>query len=396
MGVWELLCLGGTKSTENGYPNSIRELLLLASLISDQIKQRLRQGSTSLADLASLSSTFSFVGYSQNMRIQIGSDEDLRRYFKACMTPCKVFVGIVGTEASLEGNEDAKFQLVDVEHFVATCEHSKCQESVKFNVGGHLREAHHATVERIPLLGAMLRFPRNSGQPIFVDMSPAAFDVLLELARGRSTRYLESLEPSLKVLVQETAEYAGLPFATQDSFSFKLMAAMPTNRSVVNGFAYISQGDTSFTTGVRPQWNTVVGDVQVPQTCAAYWEVEVVRLGCQAKDFIVGVVNTSFSQVHSALDSTNQGWGLFHGGNGTFLRMNNQNTGSNYSTTFPIDTGTRIGILVDISKGGLMFFHDGVFKLSHTANTKGQLLLPALSIYSDTELAVKTGLRVPM
>eukprot|EP00438_Fugacium_kawagutii_P012425 Skav228470 [mRNA] locus=scaffold1233:189421:190236:+ [translate_table: standard] len=47
------------------------------------------------------------------------------------------------------------------------------------------------TAERIPLVAAMLRFPRASSdeegkaKPIFVDASPKAFDVLLEMARGR-------------------------------------------------------------------------------------------------------------------------------------------------------------------------------------------------------------------
>ena len=48
---------------------------------------------------------------------------------------------------------------------------------------------------------------------------------------------------------------------------------------VTNIYAYISDGDSTYTTGIRAQWNTVFGSVQVPATGQTYWEVEVTSLG---------------------------------------------------------------------------------------------------------------------
>merc|ERR1712137_204775 len=116
---------------------------------------------------------------------------------------------------------------ISVQEYVASRERVKQQESVKLNVGGALREVHRITAERIPLISAMMRFPRQSEVPIFVDASPVAFDVLFELARGRSTTYLDTLEPSLKLLVQEYAEYAGMSMLKTDAYCFRLTAVFP-------------------------------------------------------------------------------------------------------------------------------------------------------------------------
>lgn len=48
---------------------------------------------------------------------------------------------------------------------------------------------------------------------------------------------------------------------------------------VTNIYAYISDGDSTYTTGIRAQWNTVFGTVQVPGSGQTYWEVEVTSLG---------------------------------------------------------------------------------------------------------------------
>jgi len=278
---------------------------------------------------------------------------------------------------------------------VAAQELLKAQESVKLNVSGKFREVHRMTAERIPLIAAMLRFPRDGDTPLFIDANPKAFDVVLELARGRSRMYMDSLEPSLKALVCEYAEYCGLPAVVVLGFEFLLIATHPTNKAVINTFSFMSQADTVYTTGVRPQWNTVFGSVQIPQTGLSYWEVEVSKLGTTNKDFLVGVVTSTFIQVGGALDASGLGWALGFISDAVQLRQGGQAVAT-LSDAFPITEGTRIGILVDSERGSLMFFHNGEFKLAHTASMKGHALFPALSVCADTVLKIKTGLVPPL
>jgi len=254
-----------------------------------------------------------------------------------------------------------------------------------------------STAERIPLLAAMLRFPRATDGPLFLDASAQALDVLLEVARGRSHAYLEALEPSVRVLAQEYAEYAGMDdMIASGRYSFRLTTANPTNKSAVNMSAYLMHQGAATTTGVRPTWNTVVGDVVVPQSGQSYWEVEVTSLGTAGREFMVGVVASNFTNLGSFLDSSNAGWGIYHNSAGAvFLRANGANQGNSYAEAFPIDTGTRVGVLVDADRGSLLFFRNGVFKMSHMNSMKGQALLPALSVHTDATLTIRTGLPVP-
>merc|ERR1712137_1096090 len=174
--------------------------------------------------------------------------------------------------------------------------------------------------------------------------SPAAFDVLLEVARGRSATYLNTLEPSLKRLVWEHAEYAGMALIKTDAYNFRLTAVFPWN-SVTNTYAFLSNDSTQYTTGVCPHWNTVVGDVQIPHILSSYWEVHCLKLGDIDKSFIVGVAAARGCNVDTCLDYENVGWGLIFDNSGNVhLRSHGQNMAQIPSATFPIDTDTKIGI----------------------------------------------------
>lgn len=228
-----------------------------------------------------------------------------------------------------------------------------------------------------------------------MDASPAAFDVLFEVARGRSTTYLDTLEPSLKRLVQDYAEYAGMSVLKTDPYCFRLTAVFPWN-SITNTYAFLSSDSTQYTTGVRPQWNTVVGDAQIPQNFSSYWEVNVSKLGHIDKSFIVGVAATGGSNMHTCLDAGNVGWGLIFDNSGNvYLRTNGHSAGQIPSATFPVDTDTKIGVMYDAIRGSLMFFLAGQFKTAHPTNLRNTVLYPALSVYADTNLSILTGLVAP-
>jgi len=388
---WILVNPDGQQKDLTGHPRHLREVVLLVSVVCEQVAQMLKTGSMSLADSSSLYDLFSAIGITDAGRILISSDEELRRYFKAAVQPCTLSLTISDSDVqATDGNP-----LFTASEFVTMREMEHNQNSVKVNVGGKQREMSHATADKIPLLAAMLRFPRPQDQPLFIDASPQAFDVLLEVARGRSLKFLDELEPSLKVLVHEYAEYLGMETANAYRFEFRLTAEHPTNKTIINQYSYISHGSTQCTTGVRAQWNTVFGDVQIPQSRQTYWEVEVLNLGGNWNYFMVGVVDASFNGVHNYLDAGNLGWGIHLSGSTINLRANNSNV-ADMSGSFPIDKGVRIGTLVDVDRGTLMFFLNGVFKVSHPHSMKGRVLFPAFSIYGDTELAIRTGLPAPI
>lgn len=382
-----------------GFPQSLREVVLLGMKYCDRVDAAM-QDVASIADPAALCAALPLTGTCKHGRVSIGSDADLRCYFRAACSagssqatePEPALRLVISSEASSGQSE----RTISPRTFVAMTEHVKGQESVRLNVGGTVREVHRMTAERIPLLAAMLRFPRATPDaPIFLDASPQAFDVLLEVARGRSQTYLDALEPSLRALVKEYAEYAGMEVLSGSRYHFKLVTVSPANGSAINAHAFITQG-VSCTTGLRPQWNTAVGDMLVPQTGQTYWEVAVTSLGTAGREFMVGVVATCFTNLSSFLDSANSGWGVYHNSAGAvFLRANGSNQGSSYAEVFHIEEGTRIGILVDADRGTLLFFRNGCFKMSHMSSVKGQALLPAVSVYSDAVLTIRAGLPVP-
>lgn len=390
---WTLHLPSGEARVLTGYPQSLREVALLGMQYCDRVDAAMRDSVTSIADPAALCAALPLRGVSEVGLISMSSDGDLRRYFRAAGTMPGLRLMI-----SSEASSSEKETVLSPRSFVAMREHAKGQESVQLNVGGTMREIHRLTAERIPLLAAMLRFPRASNEPLFLDASPQAFDVLLEVARGRSCAYLDSLEPSMRILVQEYAEYAGMDeVIASGRYSFRLTTTNPTNKSAVNTSAFLMQQGAACTTGVRPTWNTVVGDVPVPQTGQSYWEVEVTSLGTAGREFMVGVAASSFTNLGSFLDSSNAGWGIYHNSAGAvFLRANGANQGNSYAEAFPIDTGTRVGVLVDADRGSLLFFRNGIFKMSHMNSIKGQSLLPALSINTDATLTIRTGLPVPV
>mmetsp|Transcript_56690 Transcript_56690/g.165884 ORF Transcript_56690/g.165884 Transcript_56690/m.165884 type:complete len:403 (-) Transcript_56690:190-1398(-) len=389
---WTLHLPNGEARILNGYPQTLREVALLGMQFCDRVDAAMRDSVTSIADPAALCAALPLRGVSEAGLVSMSSDGDLRRYFRAAgkMPTLRL---MISSEACTETEP-----VLSPRSFVALREHAKAQESVQLNVGGTMREIHRLTAERIPLLAAMLRFPRATSTPLFLDASPQAFDVLLEVARGRSSAYLDSLEPSMRILAQEYAEYAGMDdIIASGRYSFHLTTTNPTNKSAVNTSAFLMHQGAACTTGVRPTWNTVVGDVPVPQTGQSYWEVEVTSLGTAGREFMVGVVASSFTNLGSFLDSSNAGWGIYHNSAGAvFLRANGANQGNSYAEAFPIDTGTRIGVLVDADRGSLLFFRNGIFKMSHMTTIKGQALLPALSINTDATLSIRTGLPVPV
>jgi len=180
-----------------------------------------------------------------------------------------------------------------------------------------------------------------------------------------------------------------------DAYSFRLTAVFPWG-STTNTCAFLSKDSTQYTTGIRAQWNTVVGDVQIPQISSTYWEVNCSKLGDIDKSFIVGVVATGASNVHTCLDAGNVGWGLhFDNSRNVYLRTNGQSAAQIPSATFPVDTDTKIGIMYDAIRGSLMFFLAGQFKTAHPTNLRNTVLYPALSVYADTELSIRTGLVGP-
>ncbi|CAK9090398.1 unnamed protein product [Durusdinium trenchii] len=382
------LQLPGNSHNSVGFPKSIREVVLMGALHCDQVKDALKAGAISLAEVASLMSKFHLLGQSEGSTtlVELLSDEDVRRFFVAAGGAPQLTLGL--------GRSSER--AASVEDFVVARERQKAEETVKLNVSGQLYEVHRMTAERIPLVAAMLRFTREKEEekPIFVDASPKAFDVLLEIARGRKRSYLDTLEPSLKVLVEAYAEYAGMTVTSVMGFDFKLSATHPNNASARNAFAYLSEQETMYTTGVRQQWNTVFGSSLLPSSGQSYWEVEVTTLGQISADFVVGVTTSAFATPHAILDSGNQGAGLGFINQVVTMRSNGQ-SGSALTESFPIFQGTRIGVFVDADRGSLMFFHNGTFKCSHSASFKGQSLLPAFSVLADTALTIKTGLVAP-
>lgn len=390
VGQWSLRFAEEVPLSVKGSPQSIRELVLLACAQWPLVDSMFQDNSLSLLDTASLTSSLPLSGVVDSKFVTIKTDEDLRSFVRASAEsdPKMLHVGSLGALSE-------KASEISVQEYVASREHAKQQQSVKLNVGGALREVHRVTAERIPLISAMMRFPRQSEVPIFVDASPAAFDVLFEVVRGRSTTYLDTLEPSLKRLVQEYAEYAGMSMLKPDAYCFRLTAMFPWG-STTNTCAFLSKDSTQYTTGVRPQWNTVVGDVQIPQTSSSYWEVNCSKLGAVDKSFIVGVVATGASNIHTCLDIGNVGWGLIFDNSGNVnLRTNGQSVAQIPRTTFLIDTDTKIGIMYDAMRGSLMFFLGGQFKTAHPTNLRNTVLYPAFSVYADTELSIVTGLVGP-
>eukprot|EP00434_Breviolum_minutum_P004577 symbB.v1.2.004034.t1/scaffold228.1/size260974/3 len=361
---WTLQLPNGKEENFTGdAPKSIREVVLLGALHSDEAKLKGRH------DVDSLLQRFHLLGHTGQSHVNLLSDANLRRYCTAAQ-PCCLSLGIGAAQSG-----------TSLEDYVVARERAKAEETVVLNVGGKIREIHRITAERIPLLAAMLRFPRDgkdSKTPIFVDASAKVFDVLLEVARGRKREYVETLEPSLKLMVEDYAEYAGMSNLSVAGFQFKLSATNPTNPSVTNIYAYISDGDSTYTTGIRAQWNTVFGTVQVPGSGQTYWEVEVTSLGTVSPDFLVGVTTTANGNANTVLDASNQGYGLSYT-NATVSIRSNQNAHTNVTQSFPISNGTRLGVLVDTHRGSLMFFHNGTFKCSHHSSIKGLCLLPALS-----------------
>lgn len=358
----------------------------------DRVEAAMRDSVASVADPAALCAALPLRGVSDVGLVSIASDSDLRRYFRAAGAEPVLKLMITSEACSSESQ-----RVLSPRSFVAMREHAKAQESVQINIGGTVREVHRLTAERIPLLAAMLRFPRDSNAPLFLDANPNAIDALLEVARGRSCAFLNALEPSMRVLVREYAEYTGMDEVIASScYSFRLSTCNPTNKAALNTIAFLTQQGTSCTTGVRPHWNTVVGDTLVPQTGQSYWEVEVTSLGNAGREFMVGVVASGFANLGSFLDSASSGWGLYHNSAGAvFLRANGANQGNSYADAFPIEGGTRIGLLVDADRGALLFFRNGVFRMTHMASLKGTPLLPALSVYTDATLTIRTGLPVP-
>jgi len=382
---WTLQLPNGKEENFTDAPKSIREVVLLGALHSDEVKKTLQTGAISLAEVDSLLQRFHLLGHTGQSHVNLLSDANLRRYCTAAQ-PCCLSLGIGAAQSG-----------TSLEDYVVARERAKAEETVVLNVGGKIREIHRITAERIPLLAAMLRFPRDgkdSKTPIFVDASAKVFDVLLEVARGRKREYVETLEPSLKLMVEDYAEYAGMSNLSVAGFQFKLTATNPTNPSVTNIYAYISDGDSTYTTGIRAQWNTVFGTVQVPGSGQTYWEVEVTSLGTVSPDFLVGVTTTANGNANAVLDANNQGYGLSYT-NATVSIRSNQNAHTNVTQSFPISNGTRLGVLVDTHRGSLMFFHNGTFKCSHHSSIKGLCLLPALSVCADTKLTIKTGMLPP-
>eukprot|EP00931_Biecheleriopsis_adriatica_P056549 TRINITY_DN33507_c0_g1_i1.p1 TRINITY_DN33507_c0_g1~~TRINITY_DN33507_c0_g1_i1.p1 ORF type:complete len:419 (+),score=76.17 TRINITY_DN33507_c0_g1_i1:165-1259(+) len=360
----------------------------------DKVEAAMRSRAISAADTTSLSAAFPIVGLAEEGTVTLSADQGLRIFLRACDKDPALRVS-AGTEASA----DAEKSLTPAA-FCAMREHAKGQETVKLNFGGVQREVHRSTADRIPLLAAMLRFPRREGAenaPLFLDVSPEAFEVLLEVARGRSPAYLDSLEPSLRGLVQDYAEYAGMTQCAPGCFHFRLQTSNPLNTAATNRFAYLTNRGASCTTGIRPQWNTVVGNTSVPLSGQSYWEVEIESLGTAGKEFMIGVVSTQFTSLNSYLDCDSNGWGIYHNSAGAvFLRAGGANHGNSCAEVFPMENGTRVGVLVDAERGTLLFFHNGDFKMSHMMNIKGQDLLPALSVYTDAVLTVRTGMQPPI
>eukprot|EP00930_Biecheleria_cincta_P042022 TRINITY_DN28896_c0_g1_i1.p1 TRINITY_DN28896_c0_g1~~TRINITY_DN28896_c0_g1_i1.p1 ORF type:complete len:409 (-),score=59.10 TRINITY_DN28896_c0_g1_i1:9-1235(-) len=391
---WTLHLPGGETTVMHGYPQSLREVALIGMRHSDQVDAAMRQSSTSVADTESLCATLPVIGLVDEGRsVSIDSDDGLRCFLMAAGAKPALQLALKEDALRTTG------ELLTPRTFSAFREHSKGQEVVQLNIGGVRRDLHRATAERIPLLAAMLRFPQCEGEnkPLFLDASPQAWDVLLEMARGRSLSYLESLEPSLRILVREYAEYVGMSAYEQTCFHFRLSNVNPLYSKAVNQYAFLMNQGTACTTGMRPQWNTVVGDTQVPMTGQSYWEVEITELGNAGKEFMIGVVSRQFSGLNSFLDSDSNGWGIYHNSAGAvFLRSGGSNHGNSYAEVLPMAKGTKIGILVDADRGSLLFFHNGQFRLSHLTNVKGQELLPALSVYTDAVLTLKTGLSPPV
>lgn len=393
---WTLHLPGGESTVLHGYPQSLREVALLGMRHCDQVEAAMRQSSTSIADSEALCATLPVIGLVDEGRsVSIDSDDGLRCFLIAA--GAKPSLQLALKEDALSTTKEQ--ELLTPRTFSALREHSKAQEVVQLNIGGVRRDVHRTTAERIPLLAAMLRFPQQCAgeKPLFLDASPHAWDVLLEMARGRSQCYLESLEPSLRILVREYAEYAGMAACEQACFHFRLSTVNPFYTKAINQYGFLMNQGSACTTGMRPQWNTVVGDTQVPMSGQSYWEVEITELGNAGKEFMIGVVSTQFSGLNSFLDSDSNGWGIYHNSAGAvFLRSGGSNHGNSYAEVLPMAKGTKIGILVDADRGSLLFFHNGQFRLSHLTNVKGQELLPALSVYTDAVLTLKTGLSPPV
>jgi len=281
--------------------------------------------------------------------------------------------------------------------YIGTCACSAQNlDTVKLNVGGEIREVGRATADKLSWLADKLQLDCPADQPVFIDANPQVFDLLLEVARVGSFKFLAEIGHPLKELVHTYSKRFGIEITSGHGFDFRLTARHPANSAIINQYSYISNSNSQCTTGVRHQWNTVFGDTQIPKARPTYWEVEVLSLGFDGLDFMVGVVDTSFKNANSFLDSSKLGWGIYHRNGGRCSLRGDSSDLEDISGRFPIYKGMRLGTLVDVDRGSLMFFLDGYFKLSHPMSIKDRVLFPALSILGATELAIRTNLPAPL
>lgn len=396
---WTLLLPDMEPMSLTGFPQTLREAMLLGAESCPVLAKAMKENMFSLADPSSMIGLYPFTGLWENIRVPIKSDLDLRCFFQAAVVSASLKISRGSGMAELaEASDMRDYSPLS---FAAFREQSKPKEAVRINVGGQIREMHRMTASRIPLVAALLRFSADQSRgetPLFLDASPEAFDVVLEIARGRSRRYVQSLEPSLKLLVQEYSEYFGIDDLSDSAFSFRLSTCHPHNKQVINSLAYVTQQGTCYTTGVRPTWNTVVGDAHVPSSGKSYWEVLVQELGKVSPEFMVGVAfAATTTNLNQVLDAVNLGTGLyFQGAGNVFLRNGQQIIGATLAHEFPIAQDSRIGVMVDAERGCLMFFYNGLFKMSHPVSVKDKILLPAISVNADTTLCIKSGLQAPL
>lgn len=382
-------------------PQSLREIILLVKEHSGNIASFLRgdlfpntawEGGISASDVAVLREAFVLKGTcnfeEEEQQVCLTRDEEVRQFFRVAPAPCAVWIHI---REQIDANAVPRSS---VEELVAKIEAAKVREAVTLDVGGTLRKVHVRTLDALPMVKALASFPRRPGDAIFLDASPAAVDVLLELARGRSQKYLDTLEPSLRHLALEYADYFGMEFRRVVGFDFKLTPIHPKNPSVVNHHAQVSADGKRVTQGLRQQWNMVFGDTLLPSSGRCYWETRVVRIPESDIRFMIGVVDKAIASAEIYIPQTNLGWCVYQNDGEVTLRQDNAKKAGPWDS-FQIVASSHVGVLFDADLGSLSFYLDDECKVSFPTSLKGRELFPAISTYCDTVLEIKTGLLPP-
>jgi len=277
--------------------------------------------------------------------------------------------------------------------------------------------------------------------------------VLLFGASAAAWKYMKVSGDSFVTGLAKRGLRVSSPKQARRAFAFDLVESdehvgLKTNKEEDGAVTVMTEGN--FKSG---NWNTVLGDQELPASGRAYWEVKFVDKPSDAWEYI-GVAEAG-SDVTQPLTKNSKGKGYFYGGcrgdsmvyqyletqsswkdkavaqaKARYLELGGQekqvdagapllhkgmwtapgtHVGTAPSCRMFFKPGTVVGVDADMDKGTLGFWADGKYVglvrdlTGRPVNIKGKKLVPAMSIFGRdmgvhkefTKVEVRTGLEPP-